>query len=250
MLDVNFTYIKEELMIKRGFIFMVLLLSLGIISGCSNAPIEKQETVNHSDVSDEQKKHITNDLDFEEIYPNKEIRQYAKKMIGTRASDFTVVNLNGEEVQLNQLKGENIILELASTSCTACIESYPAINAFKQNLNGEVKVLTVFANDSKEEVEHFFKNNQYERDEEVTYGDGMNTIFIDYDVKYTPTFLFIDKDGYIQYVYIGGDIDETTLSQMSDLIFGTTLTEHYNTSESIPIEIPSTDNSHSYTNKK
>ncbi|PLS19680.1 hypothetical protein CVD28_04500 [Bacillus sp. M6-12] len=218
----------------------VSLVALMLTSvGCSNSSDKNEgEKETTPQVTAEQKENTTNELDFETLFPNEEIRDYAQKMIGTEAPDFTVKNLKGEEIQLSKLKGQNVIIELGSTTCPACIASYPSVNDFKDMSGEQVKVLTVFPNESKAEVDDFFKINKYEKDEEVIAGEGLNSIFNDYQVKYTPTFIFVDKEGYIQYVHVGGDVSDVVLSSMSDLAFKTTLTQSFNKTEKVELQLP------------
>jgi thiol-disulfide isomerase/thioredoxin len=226
---------------KKKLLALSLISLISIASiGCSNTS-EKKETArtNETDISKEQKRNTANQLDFESLFPNEEVREYAKKMIGTKAPDFTLKNLKGEEFQLSKLRGQNVILKIALTTCSVCIETHPVVEQFKEKFGDKVKVLTVFPNESKQQVENFFKNNRYPRDEEVIAGEGMNSIIYDYQVKYTPTFLFIDKEGYIQFVHIGS-VDEVMLSSMSDLAFKTNLTESFNQTVEVDAKKPQT----------
>jgi thiol-disulfide isomerase/thioredoxin len=226
---------------KKKWLVLSLVAMMSIASvGCSNTSEKKEsqprkETVIHK----EQQRNMANKLDFESLFPNEEVREYAKKMIGTKAPDFTLKNLKGEEIQLSKLRGKNVILKVALTTCPVCIETHPIVENFKEKFGDKVKVLTVFPNESKQQVEDFLKNNYFPRDEELIAGEGMNSIIYDYQIKYTPTFLFIDKKGYIQFIHIG-NVDDVMLAGMSDLAFKTNLTESFNQTVEVKTEKPQT----------
>jgi thiol-disulfide isomerase/thioredoxin len=226
---------------KKKWLVLSLVAMMSIASvGCSNTSDKKEsqprkETVIHK----EQQRNMANKLDFESLFPNEEVREYAKKMIGTKAPDFTLKNLKGEEIQLSKLRGQNVILKVALTTCPVCIETHPIVENFKEKFGDKVKVLTVFPNESKQQVEDFLKNNHFPRDEELIAGEGMNSIIYDYQIKYTPTFLFIDKKGYIQFIHVG-NVDDVMLAGMSDLAFKTNLTESFNQTVEVKTEKPQT----------
>lgn len=222
---------------KKKLLALTLCSVMLFAVGCSNKETEKKED-KEVGLTTEQQENITNKLDFEKLFPNEEIRAYAKKMIGKEAPDFSFKNLKGEEVKLSDLKGKNVLVEIASTTCTACIQAYPSVSEFKKISGADVKVLTIFPNDKKEDVNKFFETYKYEKDEEVIAGEGMNNLINDYKVDYTPTFIFIDKKGIMQYVHVGGDINDVLLSSMSDLAFKTNISKVYNSSSPVELEVP------------
>lgn len=226
---------------KKSILALSLSAFMLTLAGCSEdtAPNEKEEV--KSEMTEEQVEKTDNTLDFELLFPNEEIREYAKEMIGTEAPDFEMQNLAGKEVKLSDLKGKNVIVEVASTTCPACIEAHPSVDKFKKLSEGEVTVLTVFPNENKEAVEKFFTTNSYQRDETVIAGEGTNTMVQDYQVQYTPTFLFVDKEGIIQFVHVGSELNEVILTSMSDLAFKTDLTDKFNTEEVVDVEVTEPD---------
>lgn len=216
---------------KKSILAISLSAVVLTLAGCSEDGAIKEKEGVTSEVSTEQVEKTTNTLDFDTLFPNEEIREYAKEMIGTKAPDFEMKNLAGEKVKLSDLQGGNVIVEVSSTTCPACIEAHPFVDKFKEMSEGEVTVLKVFPNESKEAVEKFFTTNKFKRDETVIAGEGTNTMVQDYRVQYTPTFLFVDKEGVIQYVHVGSELNEVILTSMSDLAFKSQMTERFNTEE-------------------
>lgn len=222
---------------KKSILALSISAFMLTLAGCSEDKLTTEKEEVKTEVSEEQVKNTNNTLDFELLFPNEEIREYAKEMIGTEAPDFEMKNLSGEEIKLSELKGKNVIVEIASTTCSSCIEAYPIVDKFKELSSGEVTVLTVFPNESKEAVDKFFTANSYERDEKVIAGEGTNTMVQDYHVQFTPTFLFVDKEGVIQFVHVGSELNEVILTSMSDLAFKTSLSDKFNTEEVIDVEV-------------
>lgn len=209
---------------KKHLITLGLSLAvIGFLSGCSQSDEPKEE----KEATSEVERKIANKLDFENLYPDEEIRNLAKEVIGKKAPEFTVKNIAGESVSLEDYKGKNVVLEVASTTCSSCMEAYPKVKEFRDNHLEDVNFLTVFPNQSEEDVALFLKNLQAPSDNDLLIADNMSSLMLDYGVKYTPSFYFIDKEGYIQYFYVGSDFDSITMASMSDLAFGTNLSEFY-----------------------
>lgn len=221
---------------KKSILAVSLSAFMLTLAGCSEDATPKEKEEVKSELTSEQVQKANNTLDFDTLFPNEEIREYAKEMIGTKAPDFEMKNIAGEKVKLSDLKGKNVIVEVASTTCPACIEAHPSVGKFKKLSEGEVTVLTVFPNESKESVNKFFTANKFKHDESVIAGEGTNTMVQDYRVQYTPTFLFVDKKGIVQFVHVGSELNEVILMSMSDLAFKTDLTERFNTEEVVNAE--------------
>lgn len=172
-----------------------------------------QESANPS--SDKPVKQLA--LDFDKIYQDEDIREYARAMIGQKAPNFTLTNLNGEKVKLSDFKGKNVILELAKTTCPFCQKVHPVIDEFRKS-HEDVVVLQVFASEDKNIVETYFKTNQHDIHEGVLTGEGPNNVFRDYRTKWVPNFIFIDKNGFISFIHVG-ELDQEMLQDMVKLAF-------------------------------
>ena len=56
---------------------------------------------------------------------------------GTAAHNFSAVTLNGENVELNQLKGKVAVLTFWSTKCQICVTEMPNLNRLVDKYDGD-----------------------------------------------------------------------------------------------------------------
>lgn len=209
---------------KKTWIIIGILSSVLALTGCSDGGNEKEkesdttveQTENTSKAISPEQASYQEKIPFDNLYgSNKEIREYAEKMIGTKAPDFTINNVNGEAVSLSNFKGKNVILEMAQTTCGACIMTQPTATAFSEE-NPDVVVIQVFI-DSTEAVNKFLKEHGGDHPE-TTLVDGYD-VFMEYQANSTPTLLFIDKDGMIRLTHIGSLTDMEVMKTFTDLSF-------------------------------
>lgn len=158
-------------------------------------------------------------IDYDKIFADEDEKQYAKIFINTKAPDFILVNLQGKEIQLSNYKGKNILLEIAQTTCSSCIEMYPIISEFQDK--SDVVVIKVYPLDTKETIDEFFTQNGLEPKYDIIAGNEHMGIIESYKIKYNPTFFFIDKEGIIKMVRVGS-MPEELFNQMVQFAFGET----------------------------
>lgn len=160
---------------------------------------------------------VISEEQLEKVFPDKELKDYAKKFLGQSIPNFEIKNLDGEVIDIESLRGKDFVLEFMGTWCPACKSSAPHVEEFKR-LNPDKEVLVVTFADTKEDILRYNKENGF------TYPIHMSNISEDefarlYELKYVPSFFFVDKDGTIQFIYVG-DITTEFLSDMYDGSFG------------------------------
>jgi thiol-disulfide isomerase/thioredoxin len=182
------------------------------MSGESMNPVEETEK--------EIEKNPENDstLDFEKLFPDEIARNYAKTMIGKKAPDFELTDMKGDTIKLSELKGDNIILEVAQPNCPSCIDVYPVIESFKKD-NPNTKVISIYLNSDEKDINNFFKKNKLTESDDIILIKNNYSISEAYQIKGTPTLLFIDKEGIIQYTHLGYAYRDQ-LDLMAILVFG------------------------------
>src|SRR5690606_420372 len=107
--------------------------------------------------------------DLEKVAEEILIAELRKKMIDEDAPDFTLTNLNNEEVTLSSLRGKTVIIDFWATWCGPCIQSFPAmqtaVNKYKDDPNVVFLFVDTWENGTPEEniknVTNFIKNNKY-----------------------------------------------------------------------------------------
>lgn len=209
---------------KKTWIIIGILSSALALTGCSDgendkekeSDIKTEQTQNTSTAISPEQASYQEKIPFDDLYGTDEkVREYAEKMIGIKAPDFTINNVNGEPVSLNDFKGKNVILEMAQTTCGACIMTQPTVASFSVE-NPDIVVIQVF-NDSTDAVNKFLKEHGGNHPE-TTLVDGYDA-FMEYQTQFTPTILFIDKDGVIRLTHIGSLADSEVMKTFTDLSF-------------------------------
>jgi peroxiredoxin len=128
---------------------------------------------------------------------------------GMSASTFTLKNLAGEEVSLEDYRGKKVMLNFWATWCPPCKEEMPAMEQFYKDKSKDVEILAVNL-DPQNNVKSFVKDN------ELTF-----PILLDEDgatqqtnsIISIPTTFIIDEHGLILKKHIGS----MTYEQMQDL---------------------------------
>ena len=137
----------------------------------------------------------------------------------TLAPDFTVYDLEGNEINLSDFFGKPIIVNFWASWCGPCKMEMPDFNEAYQTLNEEITFLMVNMTDgSRETVEvasSFIEESGYSF---PVYYDTSYSAAITYSVSSLPTTYFIDADGNL-IAHARGAIDEATLQKGIDMIY-------------------------------
>ncbi len=139
--------------------------------------------------------------------------------VGFSAPDFRLTGLDSQEIGLNDLKGRPIILNFWASWCPPCKAEMPAFQkASKEYSDTELQVIAINATnqDSLSDVKQFVEQHG------ITFPiplDQTGSVSRDYLVHSLPTTYFIDQNGIITEVIIGGPIPLSLLRiQASQLL--------------------------------
>ena len=172
---------------NKKIIFLVSLLTLLtiILTGCysdnsgklvkeitkleknkdkHNEKIEDIENTNESDDDDENiesnreiklnlgEKAIMSEEEFITMYKNDtDMLGYINQFVGRLAPDFKMIDLNNNEMNLSDFKGENIIVDFMGSWCSACKNSIPATKSLNDKYS-DLKVISVSVDEDRKSV--------------------------------------------------------------------------------------------------
>lgn len=120
-------------------------------------------------------------------------------LVGTHATDFAMVDLDGNSVSLSSLAGKPVVLNFWSTWCGPCKYEHPVLQQAAK-ANPDVAFYGVIYSDDPQ------KARMYLQRAGSTYPnlvDADNRVAIDYGVTGVPETFFIDRQGTIVYKFVG-----------------------------------------------
>ncbi|NOZ61433.1 MAG: redoxin domain-containing protein [Calditrichaeota bacterium] len=145
-----------------------------------------------------------------------------KEMLDLPASDFTLVDMNGDSVSLKDLRGKIVITDFWATWCGPCKASFPAMQKAVDKFKDDPDVQFLFINtwergeNVKEHVAKFIKDHGYTF--HVLF-DLKNEVVSAFGVEGIPTKFIIDKKGKIRFKSVGFGGDEQKLvDELSSMI--------------------------------
>jgi len=190
---------------KRFIPVILLLLCLGIATAVyptlkknyTNQQLTKKATTQETDLAQEPTD-VPTDLEI--------------------APDFTVTDINGNEVHLSDFKGKPVIMNFWASWCGYCDDEMPAFQKVYEAHKEDVVFLMININDGQRETVESAKIYMEEKGLTLPiYFSNMGDVVQNYDVTSLPTTYLIDKEGN-RYGYAKGAMDadalETALSEM------------------------------------
>ena len=114
--------------------------------------------------------------------------------VGMQAPDFTLQNMNEQEVSLSDYKGKKVFLNFWASWCPPCREEMPDMQKLHEEYGNEIAVLAVNIGESKSTVANFMMQNKLNL---PVLLDLNKSIAQDYLVRAIPTTYILDKDGII-----------------------------------------------------
>ena len=137
----------------------------------------------------------------------------------TTAPNFTVYDLEGNEVNLTDFFGKPIIVNFWASWCGPCKMEMPDFNEAYETYKGEIEFLMVNMTDgsreTKELASSFIAENGYTF---PVYYDTDYSAAITYSVSSLPTSYFLNANGELV-TYAKGAIDGATLEKGISMIY-------------------------------
>ena len=138
---------------------------------------------------------------------------------GFTAPDFTLSLLDGGDISLSELRGKVVLVNFWTSWCPPCRKEMPAIESVYRSYKdiGLVVIgLNLTAQDSRQDAASFAQEVG------VTFPialDVNNAVGNLYRVTALPTSFFIDRNGVIRSVIVGGPMSEAVIqSKVEELL--------------------------------
>lgn len=120
--------------------------------------------------------------------------------VGQPAPDFTLLDLNDNEVSLSDFKGQPVMVNFFASWCPPCIEEAPEIQRFQESHGDKIKLLIIDRAEPKRLVVEFKEKFQ----STSTYLlDKNDSLARPYGILGQPETFFIDKNGIVREHIIG-----------------------------------------------
>ena len=135
--------------------------------------------------------------DIKNLVINKELKSY---------SDITFLDIKNKELNLNDYKGNLIILNFWATWCAPCKDEMPSLDLLSENSNlDNLKIFPInIGKDTYQKSVTFFKDLKIKNLE--VYFDSPNTLAKKFKLRGLPTTIFFNKEG-LEFARIIGSID-------------------------------------------
>lgn len=210
---------------KKFFIIMaVMILTVALlVVGCSTEDNDEDTIVDQDDNIIGEEDQVSEETEEDEDLTESDEKDYFDEEdievknqydieVGKLSPNFTLENLEGEEVSLEDYKGKIIMLNFWATWCPYCVKEMPDMNRLQEE-NDDLVVLAVNIKEEKDKVKEYIEEGGY--DFEVVL-DTKASVAETYLVGPLPTTYFIDKEG----ILIGGVPGMLEYPQMKQLIEG------------------------------
>lgn len=137
---------------------------------------------------------------------------------GDIAPNFTLTNLEGETVSLEDFRGQAVLLNFWATWCVPCRTEMPVFNNVYNSLNERgFTVLAVNFDESADQINRFVEELDDLDSGRLSFPillDPGGTVNREYRVRGYPTSLIIDGNGIIQDVHQGGITEEDLRAEL------------------------------------
>ena len=115
-------------------------------------------------------------------------------LVGRLAPSFTLVDLEGRSVTLEELRGQPVVLNFWATWCQPCVLEHPTLRAAARRYAGRVHFLGVIYHDQPEFIEEFVERRGAWGPSLIDPG---SRVAIVYGVFGAPETFLIDAEGQV-----------------------------------------------------
>lgn len=131
--------------------------------------------------------------------------------LGKPVPDYTfhnVLNNNGDNISLQELKGKTVILEFWATWCGSCIPAMKKLDSLQTQFENELEVIAI-STENTERLEKFIKNTNSTL---KIVSDSCHVEFFKY--HYIPHSIIVDKNGIVRAITNPENINQEIIANL------------------------------------
>lgn len=157
------------------------------------------------------------------LHPSQSLTDQSNRLIANPrlarenfAPDFRLTTLQGQDISLQQLRGDIVVLDFWATWCPPCRASVSELKDLtRKYANAKVVLISVSADkDEKAWREFVAKKNM----DWPQYRDTNDSVISSFSVHAFPTYLVIDGDGIIKQRITGMNPQESVVHRLKDTL--------------------------------
>ncbi|MCS7098156.1 MAG: TlpA family protein disulfide reductase [Candidatus Methanomethyliaceae archaeon] len=136
----------------------------------------------------------------------------------SKASDFQLVDINGNYFRLSNFKGKIVILEFMATQCVLCRQQIPYLIEVWEKYRDSIAIISISVDplrDSDDVLRDFIK--RYPNATWIWARDTVN-LTIAYKVTAIPKIVIIDKEGNIRFEHLGITSSTIIIQEINKLL--------------------------------
>lgn len=138
--------------------------------------------------------------------------------IGSLAPEFNLQTLDGQSVQLSELRGKNLLISYWVTWCIPCMEELPVLNRIHQEYQSKDLVILSVNGIQQDELDKVTATISEMGITLPVVLDQSEILWDSYWVRFLPTSFFIDETGVIRYIQLGSLTEENLRTKIEQLI--------------------------------
>jgi thiol-disulfide isomerase/thioredoxin len=120
--------------------------------------------------------------------------------VGRKAPSFSLADLNGRQVSLDQFKGRVVMLDFWATWCAPCRQSMPALENLQKEFHDNLSLLAINLGESPDQVRNFVRLKNIQS---VVLLDADGKVGQAYRSDSIPMQVLVDQQGVVKHVQIG-----------------------------------------------